>query len=106
MFTPKQYRAKAVEYGELGKIWAGSNKRREFQKLEQSFTALADNEQWHEDNNHKAAHASESHGPSGATLAAEEEHILRCLGAALIIAVEYLADKAAKGALRQCRLHG
>jgi hypothetical protein len=84
MFTPKQYRTKAVEYGELGKISAGSNKRREFQKLEQSFTALADNEQWHEDNNHKTAHAPESHGPSGATLAAEEEHILRRLGAALM----------------------
>jgi hypothetical protein len=62
MFTPKQYRAKAVEYGKLGKTSTGSNERREFQ---QSFTALADNEQWHEGNNHKTRHAPESHGASG-----------------------------------------
>jgi hypothetical protein len=40
MFTPKQYRAKAVEYGELGKISAGSNKRREFQKLVQKTPTI------------------------------------------------------------------
>lgn len=69
-----------------------SIERREFQKLEQSFT-LADNEQWDEDNNHKMAHTPESHGPSGATLAAEEEHILRCLGAALIMQWNALSTK-------------
>ena len=57
-----------------------------------SFT-LADNEQWDEDNNHKMAHTPESHGPSGATLAAEEEHILRCLGAALIMQWNALSTK-------------
>jgi hypothetical protein len=39
------------------------------------------------------AHTPESHGPSGATLAAEEEHILRCLGAALIMQWNALSTK-------------
>jgi len=43
MFTTKQYRAKAVEYGELVKTSTGPNQR-EFQQLEQRFTVLADNE--------------------------------------------------------------
>ena len=49
MFTTKQYRAKAVEYGELVKTSTGPNQR-EFQQLEQRFTVLADNEQWLADN--------------------------------------------------------
>ena len=46
MFTTKQYRAKAVENGELVKTSIDPNQRRDFQKIEQSFTVLADNEQW------------------------------------------------------------
>jgi hypothetical protein len=45
MFTPRQYRDKAVGYGELVKTANGPDERREFQALEQSFTVLADNEQ-------------------------------------------------------------
>jgi hypothetical protein len=84
MFTTKQYRAKAVEYGELAKTSIDPNKRRDFQEIEQSFTALADNEQWLANNYQNTLHASEQ-DPNGATLAEEEEHILRCLGAALIM---------------------
>jgi hypothetical protein len=40
MFTTKQYRAKAVEYGELVKTSIEPNQRRDFQKIEQSFTVL------------------------------------------------------------------
>jgi hypothetical protein len=113
MFTPEQYRAKAVEYGELVKTSTGPNQRREFQKLEQSFTVLADNEQWLADNHQNivcTAEQGRSNGTTlageeetvptaeqdrsnGTTLAEEEEHVLRCLGAALIMQWNTLPTK-------------
>jgi hypothetical protein len=65
---------------------------REFQRHQQSLTMLAENEQWLTDNQDKLAENLDEMVPvpkpskaSEATLAAEEEHILRCLGAALIM---------------------
>ncbi len=55
MFTTQQYRAKAVEYSELAKQGNAPNEVIEFQKLERSFTMLADNEQWIVDNRNKLA---------------------------------------------------
>ena len=92
MFTTKQYRVKAVEYGELVKTSIDPNQRRDFQKIEQSFTVLADNEQWLANNYQNTLHASER-DPNGAALAEEEEHILRCLGAALIMQWNTLPSK-------------
>jgi hypothetical protein len=57
--TPKQYRAKAAEYNELVKTASGPNEAREFHELEQSFTVLADNEQWLRDNHDKTVHATQ-----------------------------------------------
>lgn len=94
MFTTKQYRAKAAEYTELVKTANGQGEVWEFQKLERSFTVLADNEQWLADNHNQTIHAplsdekadlSEEAEEANVTLAEEEEHILRCLGAALIM---------------------
>jgi hypothetical protein len=45
---------------------------------------LADNEQWLVDNYNKTIHAPEQDLSNGVTLAEEEEHVLRCLGAALL----------------------
>jgi hypothetical protein len=88
MFTPEQYREKAAEYSELAKQANAPNEAREFQKREQSLTMLADNEQWLADNHDNLAVNLDElvpfPEPSEATLA-EEEHILRCLGAALIM---------------------
>jgi hypothetical protein len=53
MFTTRQYRAKAAEYGKLVKLANGADERHEFQALERSFTELADNAQWLADNLHK-----------------------------------------------------
>jgi hypothetical protein len=99
MSTPKQYRAKEVEYGELAKTSAGPDERHEFEKLENSFAVLAENEQWLEDNQNKTVHASEV-DPGGepvvaedGPLAAEEEHVLRCLGGALIMQWNTLPTK-------------
>jgi hypothetical protein len=92
MPTPEQYREKAAEYNELAKRANAPNEIREFQKHEQSLIRLADNEQWIADNHDKLANnleksalLPEPSGTSEATLAAEEDHILRCLGAALIM---------------------
>jgi len=88
MFTPEQYREKAAEYSELAKQANAPNEEREFRKLEQSLTMLADNEQWLADNHDNLAINLDKlvplPEPSEATLA-EEEHILRCLGAALLM---------------------
>lgn len=85
MFTPRQYREKAVGYGKLVKTANGPNERREFQKLEQSFNVLAENEQWLADNHQNTLRGTKIGRPDGAALAKEEEHVLRCLGAALIL---------------------
>ena len=81
MFTPEQYRAKAAGYGELVKTSTGPDQKRDFQKLERSFTMLADNEQWLADNHQNTVRAPEQDRSNGATLAEEEERVLRCLGA-------------------------
>ncbi|HZR03900.1 MAG TPA: hypothetical protein VFA81_12080 [Burkholderiales bacterium] len=93
MFTPSQYRKKAVGYRELVKTASGPNERREFQALEQSFTVLADNEQWLADNHDKTVRSTEFGQMNGAALAQEEEQILRCLGAALILQWNTLPQK-------------
>lgn len=59
MFTSEQYRAKAAEYIELAKTANTPNEVREFEKLEQSFTELADNEQWVTDHHDQTLHAAQ-----------------------------------------------
>jgi len=85
MFSSKQYRARATEYVELGKKTDVPNKIHEFKDLERSFTVLADNEEWLASNFDKMVHAPDKDRNEGEALAAEEEHILRCLGAAVIM---------------------
>ncbi len=55
MLTPAQLRTKALEYTALAKTAINPNQRREFRRLESSFTAMADNEQWLKDNHQKIA---------------------------------------------------
>ena len=84
MFKPSQYRSKAGEYGDLANASAGLAERRSFRKLEQRFAVLADNEQWLADN-YQHTVRTEQERSAGAPLADEEELVLRCLGAALIM---------------------
>lgn len=93
MFTSSQYRQKAVGYGELVKTASGPNERRKYQALEQSFTALADNEQWLADNHDKTVRSTEFEQTDGAVPAQEEDQILRCLGAALFLQWDTLPQK-------------
>ena len=93
MFNPKQYRDKATEYSALGKSADGPTETRKFEQLEKSFTALADNEQWLSENHQKLVRTPGAEVAAGGTLADEEEHVLRCLGAALIMQWNTLPTK-------------
>jgi hypothetical protein len=93
MFTSKQYPVKAIEYGDLAKTSASSNQRRDFQKLERRFAVLAHNEQWLADNYQSNVSGAERGQSNGITHADEEEHVLRCLGAALIMQWNVLPTK-------------
>jgi len=84
MFNTKQYRDKAAEYSDRGKAANGPNESRELEQLEKSFTTLADNEQWLSDNHRKTVRTA-ADAPVGSALAEEEEHLLRCLGAAVLM---------------------
>jgi len=85
MFNSKQYRDKAAEYSERSKEASEPNETNEFKQLEKSFTALADNEQWLSDNHQKTVRTRGGDLPNGETLVEQEEHVLRCLGTALIM---------------------
>lgn len=83
MFKSQQYRAKATEFGELVKTSTSLEESRKFQKLERRFALLADNEKVLADDHKSAVRVSTQ--SRGAALAVEEEYVLRCLGAALIM---------------------
>jgi hypothetical protein len=94
MFNTKQYRDKAAEYSERGKAANGPNETREFEQLEKNFTALADNEQWLADKHQKSLQGRAADAvPGGNILVEQEEHVLRCLGAALIMQWNMLPRK-------------
>jgi hypothetical protein len=93
MFTAEQFRAKAAENAESLKHTDIPSEIREFQRSMQSFNMLAENEDWLAANFEKMIHPGDMHPQEqivGKRLdrkaAAEiEEHILRCLGAAVIM---------------------
>ncbi len=85
MFSSKQYRAKATEYIERGNNTEVPKEIGESKNLERQFTEMADNEEWVEDNFEKVMHGPSKDENDSDALAVEEERILRCLGAALIM---------------------
>ena len=93
MFTAKQFRAKAAESAESVKHTDVPSEIRELQRSKQSFSALAENEDWLANNFDKIIHSQgiapqdDGAGNSVASgiVAENEEHILRCLGAAVIM---------------------
>ena len=101
MTTPSQYRAHADKYSELIKGTDKPNEIREFQRLENSFNELAENEDWMANNLNKTVHSedatstvapTEEEGPAR-TLTEEEGRILRCLGASVIMQWNTLPTK-------------
>ena len=70
---------------ESHKSSTSAEESRKFQDLEDRFVSLADNERGLADAYNNSVHIAEQDRSRGAALAAEEEHVLRCLGAAVIM---------------------
>ena len=112
MPTPQQFRAKAAEYGELVKRASNPGAIHEFQELERSFIELANNAAWLASNLDKTVDPTENNGGPYAGLAKkrdasraeqrdadllqDEEHVLRRLGAAVIMRWNALPKKLQK----------
>jgi rubrerythrin len=75
MVPPKQYRAKAIEFGGLIEASITSNERREYQQLQRKFAELADNEQWVADNHEQTLHAADNEQATATVLAEHERSI-------------------------------
>jgi hypothetical protein len=93
MFNPKPYRDKAAKYSERAKSADGPNETHRLEQLGKRFVALADNEQWLSDDHARAVQVTDAGIAAGSALANEEEHVLRCLGAALIMQWNTLPTK-------------
>ena len=90
MFTAKQFRAKAAESAESLKHTNVPSEIRELQRSKQSFSALAENEDWLANNFDKIIDSQgippqDDDAVARGTVAENEERILRCLGAAVIM---------------------
>lgn len=85
MFKSQQYRAEAAEYDELVKGSTGSDESRKYQERQDHLVSLANNEQGLADGYDDAVQVAEQDRSHGAVLADEEERVLRCLGAAIIM---------------------
>jgi hypothetical protein len=85
MFTTKKYRAKSEEYGELIKGSDDPSEIRKFQDSKDSFSSLADNEDWLSNNFDKMVHVPAEEHVSHIALAADEERVIRYMGAAVIM---------------------
>jgi hypothetical protein len=96
MLGSKQDRAKATEDVERGRSTEVPNEIVEYKTLERKFTAMADNEAWVADNSEKILYGPSKDGNDGDALAGDEERILRCLGAALIMHWNTLPKKLQK----------
>ena len=93
MFTAKEFRAKAAESAESLKHTNVPSEIREFQRSKESFSALAENEDWLANNFDKIIHSQDippqddnaEKRTARETVAENEERILRCLGVAVIM---------------------
>ena len=103
MITSQQFRARAVEFDELIKRADHPDAIRELKGQQRTLTELADNEEWLASNLDKTVRATSQdvdEGPilaeDGPTVAADHEHILACLGAAVIMQWNTLPTKLQK----------
>ena len=95
MFTSEQYRAKAAEYEGLLSTARTPAEAAEYRDLKQSYASLAENLDWLAANSSKTVASGEQPLPRKRTdhqeamdhqeAYAEQENILRCLGAAVIL---------------------
>jgi hypothetical protein len=93
MFTAEQYRAKAAEFRAfLTDIPRSPGEIREFRDLERIYTTLAENEEWMTIHINKTFQRSKDR-ENRTALADEEEQILKCLGAAVLMRWETVPAK-------------
>jgi hypothetical protein len=93
MFTAEQFRAKAEESAQSIKDTDVPSEIRKFQHAMESFSLLAENEDWLADNFDKMIRSQDAPSRDDVVVkeldrkavAEIEEHILRCLGAAVIM---------------------
>jgi hypothetical protein len=93
MFKAEHFRTKLAEIAELIKNTAAPSEIRKLEQSMKSFRLLAQNEDWLADNFDKMIHSQdvpsedESEGKpfDSKAVAKIEEHILRCLGAAVMM---------------------
>jgi hypothetical protein len=88
MPAAQQYRAKAAVYAALAKTAPSASECREFSALERNFISLAANEDWLAEDPNRAV------APVAADQAqAQDDHILRALGAAVVMRWHTLPKK-------------
>jgi hypothetical protein len=88
MFTSEQYRAKAAEYEGLVGTARTPAEEAEFRDLKRSYASLAENLDWLTANSSKTVASGEQPFQTRTDhqeAYAEQENILRCLGAAVIL---------------------
>jgi len=109
MTTSRQLRTRAVEFGELIKVAEHPDAIRELRRQAQTITDLADNEDWLANNLEKTVRRPDKDdterltlppeargGGEGPPLSEDEEQVLRCLGAAVIMRWNTLPTKLQK----------
>ena len=85
MSSAQQYRAKAAEFRALLTNTPRSpNETRDLRDLAQTYTTLAENEEWMAGHTEKAIQRRKNYD-NRSVLAEEEERILKCLGTALLM---------------------
>jgi hypothetical protein len=94
MFSSRQYRVRAAEYAERGRNTEVPNEILEYRNLGRRFTEMADHEEWVGRNFKKTLHQSSD--DQDVADSAEEERILRCLGASVILHWNNLPKKLQK----------
>jgi hypothetical protein len=85
MFKSQQDHAKAAEFGQRVKSPTGSDESRMVEEPQDRHASLADSEQGRADDHDNARNVAEPDRSGRAALADEEEDVLRCLGAAIIM---------------------
>ena len=104
MFSAEQYRAKAAEYREmLTNIPRSTNETNEFRNLEQTYTTLAENEEWMAINVDRTVHRRKNRD-SRTDLDEEEEEILRCVATAAVMRQKIVSTKLQQELVSQANL--
>jgi hypothetical protein len=93
MISAEQYRKKAAEFAKLSDQASTPDEKQALRDRQHSQDTLADNQDWLTDNFERTLHAPDQAETDVVALAKEEEHVLRHLGAAVIMQWNTLPTK-------------